>query len=89
MAIIDETFRIITKSELMKQLGIEPNQLVMRNHTVTEKLFCAAILDAGTDVASQILRKYNVLKDILDGNYECSDPYIDMYNAVISRRATG
>lgn len=66
MAVIDETFRIITKPELMQQLGIEQNQLVMKNHIVTEKLFCLAILDAGTEIAEQILRKYNVLRDILD-----------------------
>ena len=61
------TFKIISKDELMEQLGITKNQLVMRNHVVTEKLFCAAILDAGSDVTERILKKYHILKDILEG----------------------
>ena len=62
-----EGFRIMSKEELMQHLGIEPNQLVTENHTVTEKLFCAAILDAGTEITAQILRKYHVLRGILYG----------------------
>mgnify|MGYP001266171481 CR=1 FL=1 len=61
-----ESFKIITKLELMQQLNITPNQLVTRNHAVTEKLFCCALLDAGTDVTAQVLAKYHILRDILE-----------------------
>ncbi len=61
-----DAYRILTKLELMQQLHIEPNQLVTRNHTVTEKLFCCALLDAGSVVTAQVLAKYHILRDILE-----------------------
>jgi len=59
----------ITKEAIMSQLGITDSHLAgpAYHAIVIEKLFCAAILNQGTDFAAKTLANYNKLKDILYG----------------------
>lgn len=57
----------ITREAIMSQLGITQSQITAPAYhaIVIEKLFCAAILNQGTDFAAKTLANYNKLKDIL------------------------
>ena len=57
----------ITKEAIMSQLHITDIDTVQHKAWVVEKLFCAAILNQGTDIAAKILKNYNELRDILYG----------------------
>jgi hypothetical protein len=55
----------ITREGIMAQLHITDLQISANNPIVIEKLFCAAILNQGTDFAAKTLANYNKLRDIL------------------------
>ena len=40
----------------------------MKTDPYTEKLFCAALLDSGTDIAAKVLTKYIELRDSTEFN---------------------
>jgi len=57
----------LTKEAIMKQLNITVQQLhtISEYPNIMEKLFCAAILKQGSDIAAKTLAGYNKLGDIL------------------------
>jgi len=57
----------ITREGIMNQLGITIEDFtdLQKKAIVVEKLFCAAILNQGTDFAAKTLANYNKLRDIL------------------------
>jgi len=59
----------ITREAIMSQFGITIDDFtdLQKKSIVVEKLFCAAILNQGTDFAAKTLANYNKLKDILYG----------------------
>jgi hypothetical protein len=55
----------------MESLNITKEEIVSHPERVTEKLFCVAILNEGTDIAARILYKFRELKMRL--NQEATD----------------
>ena len=55
----------MNRKTLMKQLHITYDEICLHPESVTEKLFLAAILSEGTDIAERVLRKFHELKDML------------------------
>jgi len=50
----------------MSRLGITENQILTHSQQVTEKLFCAAVINEGTDYAWRVLGRYNEMLKILE-----------------------
>ena len=63
----DVDMKGITREAIMSQLGITEGQIRQSGFAkeITEKLFCCAILNQGTDFAAKTLANYNKLRDIL------------------------
>jgi hypothetical protein len=56
----------MTRLEIMENLGITEDDILNRPELVTEKLFCTAIINQGTEIASKILTNYLLLAKELE-----------------------
>jgi hypothetical protein len=53
------------RTETMKSLGIDEVMISTIPVLVTEKMFCAALLNEGTVVTARVLKKYNEIRDVI------------------------
>ena len=58
--------KCVDRKQLMFHLNLCDDQVIQKDQIVTERLFCVAILNQGTDIAAKILKEYNELKEIVN-----------------------